>query len=63
MHELINLIISDFKLKDCQNLLTISEAFFNTGRESVEIFLESIGHYEKNNKITVTTIHQAKGRE
>ena len=59
--EMVNLIVSDFRLKDCQSLEKAAEPYLVV--DSLDVFLQGIDCLEDSDKVTVTTIHQAKGQE
>lgn len=59
--DLVQYIIKSFNLKDCKQLEEIAEAYVDLG--TLEFFLQSVDSCDETDKITLTTIHQAKGQE
>ena len=63
LFELVTKMVLDFRVNNAQNLLALSEVFLSSGNQCIQDFLQSIDCGEDADSITLTTIHQAKGRE
>ena len=61
--EIILKLMSKCKIEKEPQILIVSERFNNPGKESLDLFLESVDCCQDPNVITLSSIHQAKGQE
>ena len=61
--EIITSLESKYNLGELPHLIQLSESFTQTGKEALDLFLQSVNCNQDPNVVTFSSIHQAKGQE